>query len=282
MSEFPHDDFSKAYLTELLKRIGNARANRALKAETRIADIWFKFNAKRHQQHWHKLGLLGELLTRDSLIEVFRNPATFVEIRACQGKLSHLEGELLRKAQKRDQTLKETELPDLWLIMPTASQNVRESFAVQATEHPGVYRFPPGQRAGLIVVHQLVQAEATLWLRMLGRDNQQKIAIEEFSQTPPNNVLYASIEELLANYRANLESRGELTQEEEELIMQLSEAYLKKRQEWYEEGQQDGETKTLRSVAIKLLRQGIALEVIVQTTGLSIATIEQIHQEINR
>jgi hypothetical protein len=59
MSEFPHDDFAKDYLTELLRRIGNARANRALKAETRTADLWFKFNAKRHRQQHHTLGLLA-------------------------------------------------------------------------------------------------------------------------------------------------------------------------------------------------------------------------------
>jgi hypothetical protein len=292
MSEFPHDDFAKAYLTELLKRIGNARANRALKAETRTADIWFKFNAKRYQKQYQQLGLLGELLTRDSLIEVFRNAASFVEIRACQGKLSYLEVELIRKAKRRNQNLAEDDLPELWLIMPTASDEVRESFAVQPTQHPGVYRFPRGQKVGLIVVHQLVQTEQTLWLRLLGRNGQQKNAIEEFSQTTLSNELCASIEELLASYRANLASRRELTPEEEELIMQLSETYLKKRQEWYEEGEQhgrqegrqeghqEGRYEERRSNVIGMLREGIALESIARITGLPIGTIHQLAQEL--
>jgi predicted transposase/invertase (TIGR01784 family) len=97
---------------------------------------------------------------------------------------------------------------------------------------------------------------------------------------PTNNDLYASIEELLASYRANLESRSKLTQEDEELIMQLSEAYLKKRQEWRDEALEEGKQNTLRSVALNLLRQGISLEVITQTTGFSIAQIEQLHQEL--
>jgi hypothetical protein len=285
MSEFPHDDFAKDYLTELLKRIGNARANRALKAETRTADLWFKFNAKRHCQQSHQLGLLGELLTRDSLIEVFRNPATFVEIRACQGKLSLLEGELIRKAKRRGKNLSEAELPELWLIMPTASEDVRESFAVQSTEHPGVYRFPRGQKASLIVVHQLIQAESTLWLRLLGRNGKQNKAIEEFSQTPTDTDLYASIEEILASYRANLESRQELTQEDEELIMRLSEAYLKKRQEWYEEGveegRQEGRQEERRLNALSMLREGVGVETIARITGFPIETLNKLRQELD-
>jgi hypothetical protein len=170
-------------------------------------------------------------------------------------------------------TLSEAELPELWLIMPTASVEVRESFAVLPTEHPGVYRFPSGHRAGLIVVHQLVQTEATRWLRMLGRNGKQKVAIEEFSHIPTDNDLYASIKELLASYRANLESRAELTQEDEELIMQLSEAYLKKRQEWFEEGKQ--------LVAMNLLREGSDRDFIAKVTGLTIDMIEQLRQKLD-
>jgi hypothetical protein len=209
-------------------------------------------------------GTSRKLLTRDSLIEVFRNAATFVEIRACQSKLSLLEGELIRKAKRRGKNLSESELPELWLIMPTASEEVRNSFALQSTEHPGVYRFPIGQKANLIIVHQLIQTEATLWLRLLSRNGKQNRAIEEFSQTPTDTDLYASIEEILASYRANLESRRELlTQEDEELIMRLSEAYLKKRQEWYEEGieegRQEGRQEERRLNALSMLREGVGV-----------------------
>jgi hypothetical protein len=94
MSEFPHDDFAKAHLSELLTVIGTVRPNFSFKGETRTADLWFEHKtvplAERQQ-----LGLLGELLTKDSVIEVFRNPATAFEMRACQGKLSPLEAALL-------------------------------------------------------------------------------------------------------------------------------------------------------------------------------------------
>jgi hypothetical protein len=287
MSEFPHDDFAKAYLTELLSLIGTATANHPLKSETLAADLWFELNPL-SQPRRSQLGLLGELMTRDSLIEVFRNPATLVEIRACQSKLSNLEGQLIRQAKRRNTTLHEDQLPELWLIMPTASVAVRDRFAASPTAHPGVYRFPVGQRVHLIVVHQLEPIAATLWLRMLGRNGNQQRAIGEFVQAPTDDDLYASIEEILASYRTNLESRNQLTQEDEELIMQLSETYLKRRQEWKaegleegrQEGRQEGQQLALRSVAVSLLQEGIEATIIAKTTGLSIAAVEQLRQEL--
>jgi predicted transposase/invertase (TIGR01784 family) len=139
----------------------------------------------------------------------------------------------------------------------------------------------------LIVVHQLVQTDETLWLRLLGREGKQKMAIAEFAQAPTENDLYASIEELLVSYRASLESRRELPQEDEELIMQLSEAYLKKRQEWFEEGKEEGKEEgeqrgrqaERQSNAVSMLREGIAVESIARITGFSIAEIEQLRQK---
>jgi uncharacterized protein YerC len=65
-----------------------------------------------------------------------------------------------------------------------------------------------------------------------------------------------------------------LTPEEEALIMQLSEAYVKKQQEWKEEGIQQG------IQIVNLLKQGVSLESIAQATGLSIEKIERIRQQL--
>ena len=130
------------------------------------------------------MGLLGELLTRDSLIEVFRNPATPVEIRTCQSKLSTLETELLNKAKRNKQTLSEHQLPYLWLIMPTASENIHQGFSTIVSQIPGVHHLPSLQRTGIIVVHQLQKTENTLFLRVLGRAGEQRRAIEEMVRYP--------------------------------------------------------------------------------------------------
>jgi predicted anti-sigma-YlaC factor YlaD len=108
----------------------------------------------------------------------------------------------------------------------------------------------------------------------LGRSGDQQRAIEEFAQQPSENGLYASIEELLTDYRANLESRRQLTPEDEELIMNLSAAYLRKQQEWKQEVRQE--------LVINLLREGSSVEFVAKVTGLTIAEVEGwASQEIN-
>ncbi len=166
MSEFPHDDFAKDYLTELLRNIGTAVPNKVIKSERREGDIWFERNSKLTiASQRKKLGLMGQLLRRDSLIEVFRNPATAMEIRSCRGKLTDIEGEMARGAKRKGETLTEDVLPDLWFIMPTVSEEIRQGFGFRKVRLPGVYRLHKFDRTGLIVVHQLPVTEETLWIR---------------------------------------------------------------------------------------------------------------------
>jgi hypothetical protein len=280
MPKFPHDDFSKTYLTELLSVIGKAIPNRPLKAETHFADLWFELDPKLASER-SRLGLLGELLDRDSLIEVFRNPATNTEIRTCQGKFSRLESELIRKAKRQKQPPPGEDLPHIWLIMPTASDTVLDGFGLSPTATSGVYNFRDLQHMSLIIVHQLPKTEETLWLRILGREGNQKRAIEELTQHPKDQALYANIEELLTNYRAILEKRRKLTPEDEELIMNLSAAYLQKQQEWKEEGIQVGIQTGIHQVAIALLQENLDLQLIAKTTGLPIKAVKQLQKENN-
>ncbi|NJM45435.1 MAG: hypothetical protein HC860_04085 [Alkalinema sp. RU_4_3] len=100
--------------------------------------------------------------------------------------------------------------------------------------------------------------------------------------------LYASIEELLTSYRADLENRRQLTPEDEELIMNLSAAYLQKQQEWKEEGRQEGHqeghqegrregrSERQQEVAIALLQAGVSLDLIAQATGISIESLQSL------
>lgn len=128
MPQFPHDDFAKAYLPELLRPIGIAIPNHPLKAESRFADLWFVRSNTINPEDLDILGLIGTLLTRDSLIEVFRNAATLIEIRASQNKLFYQEIDEINQAKRDDKKLTETDLPWLWLDhahrLKTAYQNL--------------------------------------------------------------------------------------------------------------------------------------------------------------
>ena len=285
MNQFPHDDFAKTYLTELLRPIGTTIVNRPLKTDTRYADLWFKLSEKADRTD---LGLLGQLLTRDALIEVFRNPATDLEIRNSQSKLTADEIERSNKAKRKKQIIPKEKLPWLWLIMPTASIEIREGFRVSETEHPGVYDFPKLQRTGLIVVHQLVKTEDTLLLRVLGRAENQKRAIDELIQILEPPQLYRTIEETLTAYRAILEARGQITPEDEELLMNLSTVYQNLKEDWRKEGQKEGQKKgrkegediAMKKVAIGLLQKRSDLDLILEVTGLTRQEIRQISDRL--
>ena len=160
--------------------------------------------------------------------------------------------------------------------MPTASLEIREGFGVGQTEHPGVYDFPKLQRTGLIVVHQLAKTEETLLLRVLGRAGEQKRAIDELIQIPSPPPLYRTIEETLTAYRAILESRGQITPEDEELLMNLSTVYQNLKEDW----RQEGEDVAMKKVAIVLLREGSTMDLVQKATGLTSLQIQQLRDRL--
>jgi hypothetical protein len=73
-----------------------------------------------------------------------------------------------------------------------------------------------------------------------------------------------------------LENRKKRTEEEEELMMNLSPEYLQKQQDWKQEGLQEG----LQITAINCLREGMEIDLIVRLTGLSPEAVQQLSQSL--
>jgi predicted transposase/invertase (TIGR01784 family) len=112
-------------------------------------------------------------------------------------------------------------------------------------------------------------------LNTIGTGNQNRAILELVTQPKPP-LLYANIEEVLADYRADLESIRSLTKDEEELIMNLSVAYLKKKEEWREEVT----LEVTVNIATSLLQKGLNVEAIAEATGLSIETVEKLRDRL--
>ncbi|MFN7285041.1 MAG: hypothetical protein ACK5UF_17110, partial [Dolichospermum sp.] len=104
----------------------------------------------------------------------------------------------------------------------------------------GVYFLPNILKTAIVVIHQLPENEDTLWLRVLGKGGTQKRAVEELTELPENNPFRENLLEILADWRKNLELRDNLSREEEEVIMNLSPAYLQQIEDWKREGKQEG------------------------------------------
>ncbi|MGK7920818.1 MAG: hypothetical protein AB4080_12520 [Trichodesmium sp.] len=126
------------------------------------------------------------------------------------------------------------------VLATSASEKFINSFNFQLdSENPvtGVYFSPTGWKTNLIVINQLPVIPETIWLIILGKGKTQELAILELVDLSAENPLKNLALEQVSIWKTNLEIKQNLTNEEIELIMNLSPAYLK----WREDVRQDGQ-----------------------------------------
>ncbi len=255
MTRFIHDQFAKQYLTELLTPYGQVETSKDITAEVRQIDLLF-IPDPQPSQSLEKLGLLGRMATNYAIFEPFRNPVSRSEIRSCIGKLFDIHADLERQAKRNETRINETELAQLWIFTPTASVDILESFNGTLDETnwgKGIYFLSTGLKTVVVVIHQLPSTPETLFLRVLGRGKVQRQAVEELEALANNSPFLGDIIELVHNLIAVLSARQrqehDIDQDDQELIMKLSQMYQQqleeiKKQE-RQEGLQEGEKRGL-------------------------------------
>jgi hypothetical protein len=126
------------------------------------------------------------------------------------------------------------------------------------------------------VIHRLRRTPETLWFRILGKDGVQRRAIEEVNELPKGHPYRQNTLELLSNLKVTLESQETIQPEDRDLIMQLSPLYLEQIQAAKLEGKQQQQ----QEIAVNLLRKNIPLEVISETTGVSIEQLQSLQSQL--
>ena len=229
MTRFIHDQFAKQYLRELLSPLGTVETEKEISSEIRTVDVYFTptDSATGNRKN---LGLLGRLTTTPAIFEPFRNPITKSDIRSCLGKLFSLHADLEREANRNKTNLSEETLPQLWILTPTASSEILNSFHAFSDEknwETGMYFLGTGIKTGIVVIHQLPKNSETLWLRLLGRGRVQQQAVAELKGLPKENRFRENVIELVYELISILAKRQKtnLDRDEEELIMTLTEMY---------------------------------------------------------
>ncbi|MCL1473980.1 hypothetical protein [Argonema antarcticum] len=242
MTRFPHDQFAKDYLKELLTPLGQVETSRNVAGEVREIDVWFTPSST-PTVHTQTLGLLGRFATTTSIFEPFRNAVTASQIRSCMSKLFDVHADLERQAKRENTRINESDLPKLWILTPTASPLLLDGFGVIPEREncpPGVYLFSENFKTAIVAIHQLPRTPETLWLRILGKGTVQKQAINELTALPEGNQFRVNALELLYNLRVILDANQNLDEEDRELIMQLSPLYLERLDAAVQEGMQQG------------------------------------------
>jgi hypothetical protein len=111
-----------------------------------------------------QLGLLGKLCQSPCLFEPYRNPITLDGINDCLSKRFAIREIFQREAKRNKQRISEDEIPNLWILAPTASERILSLFAAQLQPNwgDGVYFLPESFGTGVVVIHQLPETPETL------------------------------------------------------------------------------------------------------------------------
>ena len=264
MTRFIHDQFAKQYLTELLISYGQIEMSKDITSEVRQIDVLFT-PASPFPDGIESLGLLGRMAKNSSytIFEPFRNAVSKSEIRSCMGKLFDIHADLERQTKRNNTRINEEELPYLWIFTPTASADILESFNFTLDEEnwgKGIYFLGKALKTVLIVIHQLPTTPETLFLRVLGRGKVQRQAVEELEELSENSPFLTNIiqlvHDLIAVLSARQEKEHDIDQDDQELIMKLSEMYEQQLAEIKKQEREEGEQQGLQ----KGRQEGLARE----------------------
>jgi hypothetical protein len=226
MTKFKHDEFAKDLLKAILEPYGQVQIDRVVTNELRKIDVFFTPAEAAPEDP--TLQLFWKCAAQGASFEPFRSPVREHEIRSTMGKLFDVHAEMRREAHREKKIPHKTkELPHLWIITPTMSQEKLENVsAVKAGKDwvEGIYLMGKTFRTGVIVVHKLPKTPETLWFRTLGRGKVQQEAIDEIAALPKESVYRQKVLELFVSLKVNLENSTDRDSDEMELLMSLAES----------------------------------------------------------
>jgi hypothetical protein len=261
----------------LLSPFGKVEPSYKIAAEVREVDVYFIPSGTTLNRT--DLGLLARCVTSLVVFEPFRNSVSVPDIRACMSKLYDLHAKIYREAKRKKQPEpKDDELPMLWILTPTLSDNILMSLGanLDAERGEGVYLLPSAQKTGIIVIHRLPRTPETRWFRILGKEGVQRRAIEEVNELPQEHPYRQNTLELLSNLKITLESQENIQPEDRDLIMQLSPLYLEKIQAAKQEGKQEDR----QEIALRMLRKNMSLETIAELTELNTEQLQALQSQL--
>ena len=118
----------------------------------------------------------------------------------------------------------ETDLPKLWVLTPTGSENLLNGFRALPEEEnwgKGIYFLGESWRTAIVVIHHLPKTPETLWLRILGRGEVQETAIASLSAMAVDDPLRIITLELAYQLQSSLAKRQSKELEKEDVIDEI-------------------------------------------------------------
>ena len=250
MTRKKHDQYTKQVVAEFLEAEGNVTVNYEIPpGEPHQADIYF---VPKPKADFQRLGLLGKIATQPGIIEPFRNQPSKIEIQTCLQKLLTLRSEILNKAKrenksqrdaekKANQSVKEEELPHLWILATSASDRLLNSFGANPKHNwcDGVYFLAESLRTAIVAISRLPIAPETLLVRLLGKGTVQQQAINEIRALPTDNALRNHVEGLIYRWRIYIDAQDDKTKDDKEQLMNFQQIYQEHQNKILQQGRQE-------------------------------------------
>jgi hypothetical protein len=203
MTRSSYDQFVKNYFKELLQPLGSVEIARRLSEYIEI-DVWFVPHESPPVEEVAKLGLLGRFAAKAAIFETFRDEPDEMDVSNSLLKLLKMIDKFERQPREDeaevDEEDAENNLPRLWVLTPTASEELIEGFrARERKKHwsPGVYFFAKSFRSAIVAIDELPETEKTLWLRILGKGKVRQQAIDELMALPEDEPLRSKVLKLV-------------------------------------------------------------------------------------
>ncbi|WP_414543891.1 hypothetical protein [Nostoc sp. CCY0012] len=253
MTQKFYSQFVEHYLESLLSLLGRVEVSGLVTDEERRGTVLL-LPKEITQTEKQELGLLAKVAQSDCSIEVYCEQISETEVRNCLRKLLSVFSTLNCRTEAEGKILDDNDLPYLWIVVPLASQDLLNSFGAQLELEKwtvGVYFLPNVFRLAIVVVNELPVTTETLWLRILGRGETQRQAVSELLALSLSNQLRQNTLRLITSWCVVLiQQEDNLTEDERELIMNLSQAY----QQWEDTTKQQARLEGQRQVVENLLR----------------------------
>jgi hypothetical protein len=246
----PFDQFNKNLFQQLLSPFGTVIPNQAILGGERTIDILFQPDPN-IPLNPDELGNRAQMSGQTALFEPARSPLTDQNVHNYLLKLFLLYAELQNKAPK---TIPTQNLPQLWILAAEVSDLLIREFNANPDpqQGEGFYRLASRLRTTIVVIDELPNTPDTLWLRLTGKSRTQKDAIAELLLLPESNPKRETAIDLLISWRISMELLDQVDQEERQILMALSQAYLeweqKTEQRGIERGAQRTQQKTIASI----------------------------------
>ena len=263
MTQNPFDAFSKEYLADLLAPFGTVERSFEVPGESKFIDVLF-LPTNTADTSGIK-GLLKQVVSTPSLLEIYSGVPTVDEVSTCLHELFWLREDIARKANSADRKLTENDYPQLWILAASLSEPLKKECAViHKPGFPrGFYHFPsPIVRTIMVSLKDLPSTPNTLWMRVLGRGQTQENAIADVVALPLSDPRRAPILRMLCAWKlVTIEKNPSLFENAETTTMAYPQIFL----DWEtateergrEIGQKIGQKEKALSIALRLLHRQI-------------------------